>query len=432
VALLGAALQSLLDSRFAFTAAVAEVYKDQIGSLALKIRTRLSRVLMKFIKAYTKGNLPPAMGYGMKKISSIQRKSNTSGKGAGKVPSESVSTTADNSSSSPLLKVPSVGLPTTVTKATASSPNNADAPTNTYATSADDGRGGPTVASITVGENAHTLETATVSTTLSTPLIEAEGGSDSDNNNNLAQGAAQIGGQGKGLGDQGTSQGSGMSGSQGTVQGTIQSTGQGDGLEWLLQVRSICSELLRGNVTENSSSSDTAASKKKVSPPLASIASTSSAAVTGGPLMNKVEPDRNCSNSSAPAPADTKREATTLTIQSAAPGSAVAEAEAAEDSIEYRNKSMAIAVAAPAATTSRISQTKKIHDGSNTSSSIITPSASPTVIRTPSHAGIATAARVYEILDSLNQNEWIKVCLSCQSSTGSSASQNSHSIPTSL
>lgn len=60
VALLGGALQSLLESRFAFTPAVAERsrYRSQIISLAGEIAKRLGGVLVKVLKAHAKGHLP--------------------------------------------------------------------------------------------------------------------------------------------------------------------------------------------------------------------------------------------------------------------------------------------------------------------------------------------------------------------------------------
>ena len=60
VALLGGALQSLLESRFAFTPAVAERsrYRSQIISLAGEIAKRLGGVLVRVLKAHAKGHLP--------------------------------------------------------------------------------------------------------------------------------------------------------------------------------------------------------------------------------------------------------------------------------------------------------------------------------------------------------------------------------------
>ena len=60
VALLGGALQSLLESRFAFTPAVAErsKYRSQIIALAVDIARRLGCVLMKVLKAHSKGYVP--------------------------------------------------------------------------------------------------------------------------------------------------------------------------------------------------------------------------------------------------------------------------------------------------------------------------------------------------------------------------------------
>ena len=60
VALLGGALQSLLESRFAFTPAVAERSKcrSQIIALAVDIARRLGCVLMKVLKAHSKGYVP--------------------------------------------------------------------------------------------------------------------------------------------------------------------------------------------------------------------------------------------------------------------------------------------------------------------------------------------------------------------------------------
>lgn len=63
VALLGGALQSLLESRFAFTPAVAErsKYRSQIIALAVDIARRLGCVLMKVLKAHSKGYVPCAL-----------------------------------------------------------------------------------------------------------------------------------------------------------------------------------------------------------------------------------------------------------------------------------------------------------------------------------------------------------------------------------
>lgn len=63
VALLGGALQSLLESRFAFTPAVAErsKYRSQIIALAVDIAMRLGCVLMKVLKAHSKGYVPCAL-----------------------------------------------------------------------------------------------------------------------------------------------------------------------------------------------------------------------------------------------------------------------------------------------------------------------------------------------------------------------------------
>jgi hypothetical protein len=63
VALLGGALQSLLESRFAFTPAVAErsKYRSQIIALAVDIARRLGCVLMKVLKAHNKGYVPCAL-----------------------------------------------------------------------------------------------------------------------------------------------------------------------------------------------------------------------------------------------------------------------------------------------------------------------------------------------------------------------------------
>lgn len=60
VALLGGALQSLLESRFALTPAVALMskHRSQIISLAAQIATRLGGVLLKVLRAYSKGLLP--------------------------------------------------------------------------------------------------------------------------------------------------------------------------------------------------------------------------------------------------------------------------------------------------------------------------------------------------------------------------------------
>lgn len=60
VALLGGALQSLLESRFAFTPAVAErsKYRSQIIALAVDIARRLGCVLMKVLRAHSKGYVP--------------------------------------------------------------------------------------------------------------------------------------------------------------------------------------------------------------------------------------------------------------------------------------------------------------------------------------------------------------------------------------
>ena len=60
VALLGGALQSLLESRFAFTPAVAErsKYRSQIIALAVDIARRLGTVLMKVLRAHSKGYVP--------------------------------------------------------------------------------------------------------------------------------------------------------------------------------------------------------------------------------------------------------------------------------------------------------------------------------------------------------------------------------------
>ena len=60
VALLGGALQSLLESRYAFTPAVAERsrYRSQIISLAGEIAKRLGGVLVKVLKGHSKGHLP--------------------------------------------------------------------------------------------------------------------------------------------------------------------------------------------------------------------------------------------------------------------------------------------------------------------------------------------------------------------------------------
>ena len=60
VALLGGALQSLLESRFALTPAVALMskHRSQILSLAAQIAKRLGGVLLKVLRAYSKGLLP--------------------------------------------------------------------------------------------------------------------------------------------------------------------------------------------------------------------------------------------------------------------------------------------------------------------------------------------------------------------------------------
>ena len=60
VALLGGALQSLLESRFAFTPAVAERsrYRSEILLLASDIAKRLGSVLLKVLKAHARGYLP--------------------------------------------------------------------------------------------------------------------------------------------------------------------------------------------------------------------------------------------------------------------------------------------------------------------------------------------------------------------------------------
>ena len=71
VALLGGALQSLLESRFAFTPAVAERsrYRSQIFSLAGDVAKRLSGVLIKVLRAHSKGLLPSPDNLGSDKIS---------------------------------------------------------------------------------------------------------------------------------------------------------------------------------------------------------------------------------------------------------------------------------------------------------------------------------------------------------------------------
>jgi hypothetical protein len=60
VALLGGALQSLLESRFALTPAVALMskHRSQIASLAAQIAKRLGGVLLKVLRAYSRGLLP--------------------------------------------------------------------------------------------------------------------------------------------------------------------------------------------------------------------------------------------------------------------------------------------------------------------------------------------------------------------------------------
>jgi hypothetical protein len=60
VALLGGALQSLLESRFALTPAVALMskHRSQIVSLAAQIAKRLGGVLLKVLRAYSRGLLP--------------------------------------------------------------------------------------------------------------------------------------------------------------------------------------------------------------------------------------------------------------------------------------------------------------------------------------------------------------------------------------
>lgn len=60
IALLGGALQSLLESRFAFTPVVAERsrYRSQILSLAADVAKRLGGVLIKVLKAHSRGFLP--------------------------------------------------------------------------------------------------------------------------------------------------------------------------------------------------------------------------------------------------------------------------------------------------------------------------------------------------------------------------------------
>ena len=72
VALLGGALQSLLESRFAFTPAVAvrSRYRSQILSLAADVAKRLSSVLIKVLRAYSKGLLPSPDNLSSDKISS--------------------------------------------------------------------------------------------------------------------------------------------------------------------------------------------------------------------------------------------------------------------------------------------------------------------------------------------------------------------------
>ena len=72
VALLGGALQSLLESRFAFTPAVAvrSRYRSQILSLAADVAKRLSSVLIKVLRAHSKGLLPSPDNLGSDKISS--------------------------------------------------------------------------------------------------------------------------------------------------------------------------------------------------------------------------------------------------------------------------------------------------------------------------------------------------------------------------
>ncbi len=59
VSLLGGALQSLLECRFALTSAVIDSHRSQMGSLLLRICNSLCQVLVRILKAQSRDYLPP-------------------------------------------------------------------------------------------------------------------------------------------------------------------------------------------------------------------------------------------------------------------------------------------------------------------------------------------------------------------------------------